>query len=160
MKKGTIGWISEEFGKAGWTMQCGPVDESRKKAAVGVGVIHNDTVKVIKENKRTKRLQQAWGAGRVEKYQFTGCITRQSTFHELRKVTNQLEKAEKSMLRLYKSYKSNFPGLRKLPFGVGEVTFTKVTTRTANLFKVAGGFLTFLNVGQLSQFPGSRQPSF
>ena len=47
-------------------MLCGPADESRKNAAVGVGVIHNDNV--IKEKIRTKRLQQAWEAGRVEKY--------------------------------------------------------------------------------------------
>lgn len=68
MKKGMIGWIREEFRKAGWTMLCGPADESRKKAAAGAGVIHNDRVKVMKEKIRTKRLQQAWEAGRVEKY--------------------------------------------------------------------------------------------
>ena len=49
-------------------MLCGPADESRKKAAVGVGVIHNDKAKVIKEKIRSKMLQQAWQAGRVEKY--------------------------------------------------------------------------------------------
>ena len=48
MKKGIMGWIREEFRKAGWTMLCGPADESRKKAAVGLGVIHNDKGKVIK----------------------------------------------------------------------------------------------------------------
>ena len=35
---------------------------------MGVRVIHNDKVKVIKEKIRTNRLQQAWEAGRVEKY--------------------------------------------------------------------------------------------
>ena len=45
LKKGMIGWIREEFRKAGWTMMCGPANETRKKASAGVGVIHNDRVK-------------------------------------------------------------------------------------------------------------------
>ena len=49
-------------------MLCGPADESRKQAAAGVGLIHNGKVKVIKEKIRSKRLQQAWEAGCVEKY--------------------------------------------------------------------------------------------
>ena len=68
MKKGAIGWIREEFRKAGWTMLCGPADESRKKAAAAVGVIHNDKAKVITAKIRTNRLQQAWEAGMAEKY--------------------------------------------------------------------------------------------
>ena len=47
-------------------MLCGPADESRKKAAAGVGVIHDDLVKVIKESVKTRGLQQAWETGRVE----------------------------------------------------------------------------------------------
>ena len=66
MKKVMIGWIREEFRKAGWTMLCGPADENGKKASAGVGVIHNDKVKIIKESIRTARLQQAYEAGRVE----------------------------------------------------------------------------------------------
>ena len=36
LKKGMIGWIREEFRKAGWAMLCGPADETRKKASAGV----------------------------------------------------------------------------------------------------------------------------
>ena len=50
MRKGMMGWIKEDFRKAGWTMLCGPASESTKKAAAEVGVIHNDKVRVIKES--------------------------------------------------------------------------------------------------------------
>ena len=66
MKKGVIERIRQEFRTAGWTMLCCPAVESRKKAAAGV--VHNDKANVIKEKIRTKRLQHAWGTGRVEKY--------------------------------------------------------------------------------------------
>ena len=68
MKKRMMGWIREGFRKAGWAMLCGPADESRKKAAAEAGVIHNGKAKVIKESIKTRRLQQAWEAGRVGKY--------------------------------------------------------------------------------------------
>ena len=39
-----------------------------KKASAGVGVIHNDRVKVVKESIKTARLKKSWEEGRVEKY--------------------------------------------------------------------------------------------
>ena len=47
LKKGMIGWIREEFRKAGWAMLCGPADETRKEASACVGVIHIDKVRVV-----------------------------------------------------------------------------------------------------------------
>ena len=59
------------FTKNGWTMQCGPCDESTRKPNAGVGAAQRDKggVRVVQGQRNTEEFQKAWEAGRAEKYE-------------------------------------------------------------------------------------------
>ena len=71
LKGAAVAEMKQKFLKAGWTMLCGPCDGTTKKPNAGVGVATRDSEKLVavQAAHNTKAFQDAWLAGRVDKYE-------------------------------------------------------------------------------------------
>ena len=63
--------MKQKLKKAGWTMLCGPCDETTKKANAGVGVMTKDgkNLVAVQAGHNTTAFQNVWLAGRAGKYE-------------------------------------------------------------------------------------------
>ena len=71
LKATAVPEMKQKFLKAGWTMLCGPCDETTKKPNAGAGVATRDgeDLVAVQATHNTKAFQDAWLAGRVGKYE-------------------------------------------------------------------------------------------
>ena len=71
LKGKAIQEMKQKLKKAGWTMLCGPCDETTKKANAGVGVMTKDgkNLVAVQAGHNTTAFQNVWLAGRAGKYE-------------------------------------------------------------------------------------------